>query len=313
MENTDEPQRAAEQEIQAEIERRWHEAETAEQAGLYGWEQLYLEAANYATEQAARVTTPLTEALARQAEVRFRQANRLANLFGLPAKGEFKRLLDELRILKPERRIVISRDPHQLEATAVRVPVYEAIKIVERQARDYAAEIAVRYRDRGLKLLEEHDPEAAEQEILKAYELFGLDEEERQRCRHLQEDKIKPAVERRAQARALLMEAQRTGDPREAWQLLTEAERLDPFAPGLDQMRHELVQRTSVYADMFLAHVGDLLRQVRQLAAYDVELQTLVAKAEAALTVLFPVIPPPMPPPPSSKLPPNTPPSSSDA
>ena len=37
MTDEDKAQRAAEQEIQAELERRWHEAETAERAGLYGW------------------------------------------------------------------------------------------------------------------------------------------------------------------------------------------------------------------------------------------------------------------------------------
>ena len=66
MTDEDKAQRAAEQEIQAELERRWHEAETAERAGLYGWslEHLYREVAEYARAQTMLVPTPVTEDLA---------------------------------------------------------------------------------------------------------------------------------------------------------------------------------------------------------------------------------------------------------
>ena len=196
-----------------------------------------------------------------------------------------------LRELEPEKRVLILVDFGQGLEYEDYLPASEAVRVVERQARDYAAQKAAEYRDKAQTSLEDHDPEAAEREIFKAFELFSLDEEESARCRLLQEAKIKPAVERRARAKALL-EAQKTGELREAWQRLAEAEKQDSFTPGLDQLRSELIQRTSVYADMLLTNVGDLLKQVRQLAAYDVALQSLVAKAEAALTVLLPPAPP---------------------
>jgi hypothetical protein len=297
MGDSDEAQRAEEQGMQAELERLWHEAEAAEQAGLWGGgylEVLYQKAFDRATEQAARIDTPFAKALAQKAWDRLVAVRWLSELPGLQAVGEFRRLRDDLRERDPCAYVRIYEDPDRGPESERYIAVAEAIRIVERQARDFAAEKAAWYRHEALRLLEEHNPEAAEKKILEGLDLFLMDEEERQRCLQLRVTHIKPAVERRAQSKGLLLEASRRGDPREAWQLLAEAERLDPFVPGLDQMRHELVQRTSVYADIFLAHVGDLLRQVRQLAAYDVELQTLVAKAEAALSVLFPPSPPPL-------------------
>lgn len=294
MEDADELRRAAERDLQAALERLWYEAETAEQTGLYGWslEHLYEEAAEHAREQAARLNTPVAEALAQEAQVRLAQVRWLQEFRGLQLACAFVKLLDQLRLLKPERRVMISLDLDRPAESSMYVPAAEAMRIVERQARSFAAEKASEYRDKALRLLEEHDPETAEHELHKALELFALDVEERQRCELLQGTKVTLALERRAQLKALLMEAQKRGDSREAWQLLTEAEKQDPFAPGLDQLRSELVLRTNVYADMLLAHIGDLLRQVRQLAVYDVRLQTLAAKVEAAQTVLCPPDPP---------------------
>lgn len=288
MEDKEKAQRAAEQEMQAELERRWREAEAAEQAGLHGWEleYLYQEAAEYAREQAERMSTPLTGALVQQAEARRYQAGRLMALRGFQARGLFSRLLHELRLFDPERRIVISHDHTRAQETMEYVSVAEAIRIVEYQAREYAAEKACSYRERALGLLEKHAPEAAEREMRKALELFGLDEEECQRCRHLQAVAIQPAIERRTQAGGLLLEAQKRGDVRDAWRLLAEAEKLDPYTPGVDQLRNELVQRTVTYAETLLAQIGDLLQKVGQLAAYDVALQKLAAKVEAAQTIL---------------------------
>ena len=57
-------------------------------------------------------------------------------------------------------------------------------------------------------------------------------------------------------------------------------------------MRIELIQRTSVYADMLLANVGDLLDKYVSLLRMMSALQSLMAKAETALTVLLPPAPP---------------------
>ena len=167
--------------------------------------------AEYARAQTMLVPTPVTEDLAQRAEVRFEQERWLLRLPHFQRVAAYKRLLAVLRELKPEKRVLILVDFGQGLEYEDYLPASAAVRVVERQARDYAAQKAAEYRDKAQTSLEDHDPEAAEREIFKAFELFSLDEEESARCGLLQEAKIKPAVERRARAKALLLEAQKNG------------------------------------------------------------------------------------------------------
>jgi len=288
-------------EVETELKRLWAEAEKAEQTGLYGQAllTLYLNAREYARREAANLKDPRLAGLAQRAEDthnRVRRAHRETTT--RQQEGQYKELLEQLRQMAPTDRVTISRDLIDLEGSKDYLLASEAVRLVEAQARDYAAQKAVGYRESALRSLEEHAPTTAEQDLSKALVLFGLDEEEKRRTDSLLKDRVMPAVERRSLAENKLKQADNQ-DAVRAWHLFAEARIADPYTPALAEKRESLLKRVIPYLNARIAEARGYLaktgrpewakaqavaKAARELAEQDTAFQAQMEAADAILT-----------------------------
>ncbi len=287
--------------LAAELARMWQDAEEAQQKGLKGQELivLYEHALERATSEAGNIDLPAAKALSAQARDRYEQVRKIHGVFQTRQIGDqYEALLQDLRQMDPSAHVLISEDLMRVRETQKYIVVADAIKIVERQARDYAASKANEYRDRARKYLAEHSPRAADDELRKALELFVLDEEERQRTVLLRSKEVKHDFEARETAERKLYDAQVQGDPEQAWSFYVAAREADPYTPGIDQVRKSVIDRTKTYLDDRLGKAQQKLQEgdspdfegvirvatdVRRLAGQDVEFKAQLDQAEALL------------------------------
>ena len=120
--------------------------------------------------------------------------------------------------------------------------VTEAIKIIERQACDFAAEKAREYRDEAVRQLEAHAPVPVDAWLRAALDLFGLDEEERNRLLNFQATRVKPALtarDRQQRLREAEIQVARRRPGRFSWPVVP----ADPYTPGLEDVRQEMIAR----------------------------------------------------------------------
>ena len=183
--------------LQAELTRRWDEAADAAKNGLLGPPliALYERAWDYAAAEAGDIEHPRAAALLQQAETRLMEVRLDQN--DNPTKtqtGNFRELLDLYRSKDPASTVPVGLDYRKVTETLKPMTVIEAIKIIERQARDFAAEKAREYRDEAERQLEAHAPVPADARLRDALDLFGLDEEERNRLLNFQATRVKPAL-----------------------------------------------------------------------------------------------------------------------
>lgn len=287
--------------LAVELSRMWQDADEAQQKGLIGQEliALYEHALERATSEAANIDLPAAKALVAQARERYEQVRKIHMVFRTRQIGEqYKALLDDLRQMDPSAHVLISEDLLRAAESQKYITAADAIKIVERQARDYAASKANEYRDRARKYLAEHSPKAADDELRKALELFALDEEERQKTVLLRSTQVKKDLDSRETAERKLYDAQVQGDPEKAWGFYIAAREADPYTPGIDEVRKNVTNRTKVYLDDRLNKAHQSLQEgdspdfegvlriasdVRRLAGQDVEFKTQLDRAETLL------------------------------
>lgn len=283
----------------SELDRRWQEAEEAEKAGLIARPliALYEQVRDYAQREASNIGHPRAEALLHRAERRLMEV-RLRH-YDHPSKvqaGQFRELIETYKQLDPTSEVPVALDYHKFEDTLQTKPAREAVEILLRQARDYAAERAGIYRDNALKQLEEHAPAVADMWLLKALnDLYLLDEEERKKITNLRDTRVKPALENRESASRQLREAETQGDPKKAWELFVSARNVDPYTPNLEDVRQEIVSRVKAYLDVRLRQAQQLLsgsdaphyetaltiaEEARKLAEQDVEFRVQLDRAQ---------------------------------
>lgn len=288
--------------MESDLKRRWQEAEEAEKTGLIARPliALYEQIRDYAQREASNIAHPRADALMYLAERRLMEIRLLH--YDQPSKvqaGQFRELIEMYRRLDPTTEVPIALDYRKVDETLQKKPAREAVEILERQARDYAAERAGIYRDNAIKQLEEHAPGPADGWLLKALnDLYLLDEEERKKITNLRDTRVKPALEKRESASRILREAETQGDPQEAWKLLVSARDVDPYAPNLEDVRREVVGRVKTYLDVQLDEAQQRLTgsdapdyetalsiagEARKLAGQDVQFGAQLNKADALL------------------------------
>lgn len=287
------------QEIEAELKRLWHEAEEAEQAGLHGVPLLglYENARDHAERMAANYDLPKVKGLVQQATDlynRVRQRHEIAMTRQLTS--EYRSLLEQLRQMAPAEPVLVAKDMQNTHDSLATMPAGEAIKLLENQAREYAAQKATDYRNKALEHLDDHAPGAAEKQLRLALDLFSLDQEQRTVTEKLLNERVIPALQLRQDAEAKLRSAERQGTPRRRWELLMEAQARDPFLPDLEKVREALLPGVEAYLEERLrearhclsdadrpnwTQAEQLATEVRLIAEQEGAFQSYVSGAES--------------------------------
>lgn len=136
----------------------------------------------------------------------------------------------------------------QIERTRL-VTIDEAILYYVNQAQDYAGNKAKEYLETAQRYLDEHTPIGAEKELDKCDFLFLLDNETKIKIERFRESQVRPAILARNKASELIKEAAGLYDIQEANKKINEAEKIDPFAPYLQEIRNAIQKRISKTAE----------------------------------------------------------------
>lgn len=229
--------------IRSTLEQYWESARALEQAGVSAVAiERWREAVTYMRGITDQYPDSLMlQVLMAEAKQCYDQARkRLEVPSTLAATASFKSLVELLSSLDPEEIVNIA-DP---DGEIVRsMPAGEAIYVVMHMARKYASEKADEYLLEARGHLENHKPRAAQDMLIRALELYGLDEETQARIRFWLKEKILPAVDARTRAETLLAQAGTNANVLSAWDLLTQAVGTDPHVPNIEQVRQILLLR----------------------------------------------------------------------
>lgn len=263
---------------EAEIEEEYHrllqQAKEAEEAELRGAVLIgyYENVLNFITTQEAnhkhllRLKMLKQQALTLYNDARDRHHVAITRQGG----GTYRDLLDQLE-RNPDREFMIAKDTTGLEGVLDSQKAAEkadlllgrdAIPIVRVQAREWARGKAVEYRDEARRQLDEqHAPLAAENTLLKALDLFMLDEEEIGKVRNDLQTRVEPAKKQREAAQHKLMDAQQLGDAAARWRAWKEAYDTDPYTPDMDEVRNDLLSSVIRYLESRLAEASRALTE----------------------------------------------------
>jgi len=256
--------KSKETEIEEEYHRLLTRAQEAEGRGLRGDALItqYSIALDFITTQSANNAHLLSlNALRQQALETFNDARRRHQLAATrQVTGEYRELLEQLES-DPDRQFFIAKDMRSTEELS---PVLgrDAIPIVAVQAREWARGRAVEYRDQARKQLDEqHAPLAAENTLLKALDLFMLDEEEIGKVRHDLQTRVEPAKRQREAAKRKLMDAQQLGDAAARWRAWKEVYDTDPYTPDMVEVRNDLLPSVIRFLESRLAEASRALAE----------------------------------------------------
>ena len=254
--------------LKAEVERRLAEAEQQAAAGLYGpgLIALYDGIVQFIQGQLAQLEDPRLKTLEQKALDRREDVRLKHFILGTRAlTGQFRELLVQLEGMAADDTVSIHQNPfapeEEVRTRLTPMPVAEARRIVEKQARDKAAEKAAEYREIARNHLKEHNPEQAEKQIEDAQALYQLDSDQQTKLKAFLEGEVRPALERRNQARRKLSEAQRIANPPRKWAKLEEVEGIDPYVPGLKEEQESVKPGIKEHLESELRDVEGLLNQ----------------------------------------------------
>lgn len=257
--------KSKENEIEEEFHRLLEQVKASEDGGLAGDVLIeeYKKVLDYIAAQAGKNDHLLSlKTLKQQAEKSYNDArfrHRIATT--RQGAGEYRLLLEELK-RDPDKEFRIARDIRELEESRDTFRGRDAIPIVEVQAREYARLKAVEYREESRKLLDQqHAPTAAEEMLVKALDLFMLDQEEMSKIQHDLQTRVVPAKNQREAAKRKLMDAQRLSDAAARWRAWKEAYDTDPYTPDMGEVRNGLLPSVIRYLESRLTEASRALAQ----------------------------------------------------